>query len=176
MTEPAHTEPRLTSPDFPEGHPMYARPLTAEDRTDALARLEAAQRETLERRSRIDRAFTSPEAKAVKEIVEGDGNVPWPEFVKKAGGILEVVAMVDGQGRPDTDRIIAKVDELFAELFPPQEFRGGMTMTRKPQNRPYVPRQPKVTVFPGDGEISQAEAERLLEAAQRPVPRTTASR
>jgi hypothetical protein len=176
MTEPAHTEPRLTSPSFPEGHPNYARPQTAQDRDDVLARLEASQREILERRSRAERAAVSPEAKAIKEIVDADGNVPWPEFVKHCGGILEVVAMVDDQGRPDTDQIIPKVDELFDYLFPPQEFKGGMTMTRKPQNRPYVPRRVQAPVFPGDGEISQAEAERLLEEAQKPAPRLTAPR
>ncbi|GAA3595262.1 hypothetical protein [Streptomyces osmaniensis] len=137
MTQP--TEPRLSSPSFPEGHPLHAPALTAKDAESALQRLERSQREALERRSRAERAASSAEARAVKDVVEGDGNVPWPEFVKHCGGILEVVALVDEQGRPDTDQIIPKVDALFEQLFPPQEYKGGMTMTRKPQNRPYVP-------------------------------------
>ncbi|WP_399559058.1 hypothetical protein OIA45_49125 (plasmid) [Streptomyces chartreusis] len=176
MTDPTATEHRVTSPSFPEGHPMYAPPLTAEDRADVLERLERSQRDAIEHRSRVDRAHVSPEARAVKDVVLGDGNVAWPEFVKHCGGILEAVALVDEQGRPDTDRIIAKVDETFAHLFPPEEFLGGMTVTRKPQNRPYVPKRPPAPTFPGDGEVSARDAEKLLEEERRPSPQTTARR
>ena len=98
-------------------------------------------REDIERRDRaerIDRAFTSPEAEKIRHVVVEDGNVEWRDFVKYCGGILEVVAMVDEYGLPDTDRIIPKVDEMHAAYV--QKLRdAGHVLIPGPRNRPYVP-------------------------------------
>ncbi|MGV9227612.1 hypothetical protein ACWDPF_33650 [Streptomyces albogriseolus] len=97
-----------------------------------------AEMERRAHRDQVDNAFRSPEATRIRELVVADGNVDWREFVVYCGGILEVVAMVDQYGRPDTDRIIPKVDELFYERYSREEY-VGMTVTRHPRNRPYCP-------------------------------------
>lgn len=131
-----------------------------------LARLERQQREHLEHTSRIDRAWTSPEAVAMRQLVQADGNVDWSQFVTHCGGILKVVALAGEDGKPDTDRVIPLIDELFAK-YATTEYAGGMTMTRRPQNRPYRPRStPRPHAFPGDGErVAEPEA------PSRPVSR-----
>ncbi|QLJ06714.1 hypothetical protein HZZ00_37420 (plasmid) [Streptomyces sp. NEAU-sy36] len=120
-----------------------------------LERLARQQRESLERRSQVEKAWSSPEAKRVHEFIKRDGNVDWREFVSHCGGIMNVVALLDAQGQPDADRIIPLVDELF-DKYAVTEYRGGITMTRRPNNRPYRPqRGPSVeeqrAQFPGDG-------------------------
>lgn len=131
-----------------------------------------ADQEHKDRMSRIDAAWSSPEARAVHEIVQQDGNVDWRPFVQHAGGILAVVDLVDG-GRPDTRRIIPLVDELFAKNAK-KALQGGITMTLGPRNRPY-PHGP-APVRQTDRDVTQADAERLLEDAQQTPPRTTAPR
>lgn len=116
----------------------------------ALERIERNYRESLDRNSRIEQAWNSPETRAVRQFIVDDGNVDFREFTSHVGGIMEVVALVDEQGQPDADRIIPKVDELFAK-YAVKEFAGGLTMTRRPQNRPYRPKAAAVDPrFPGD--------------------------
>ena len=155
MTEQT-TEPRLPAPNFPEGHPLHAKPLTSEQRDGVLERLERQQRETREHAHQVETAWKSPKAQQIREVVEGDGNVEWPEFVKHCGGILKTVQLVDDNSEPDTDRIVPLIDELFAK-HASQEFQGGVTFTRRPRNRPYEPRRvPSVRAqrgrFDGDGD------------------------
>lgn len=149
------------------------RPETPADFQAMRARLDAQQREATERAYKISAMWESREAAAVRKVVQTDGNVDWREFVSHCGGIVKVVGLVDEQGDPDTERIIPLVDELFNK-FAVQEFAGGMTMTKRPQNRPYRHRKPTPDpTFPGDGDPeSLLRAER--EAAQQ--PRTTAPR
>jgi hypothetical protein len=151
------------------------RPETPADFQAMRARLDAQQRESIERASKISAMWGSQEAAAVRKVVQTDGNVDWREFVSHCGGIVKVVSLVDEQGDPDTERIIPLVDELFSK-HAVQEFAGGMTMTRRPQNRPYRHRKPvPEPMFPGDRDAPEGAAERLLreeqEAAAR--PRTT---
>lgn len=87
-------------------------------------------------REKLDAAWTSPEAAAIRALVENDGNVDWRAFVGHCGGILEVVKMVDAQGRPDADQIIPRVDELFGKTAV-TPMAGGIKMTIGPRNRPY---------------------------------------
>lgn len=116
----------------------------------ALEGIERRYRESIERNSLIDRTWASREVREIRELIRDDGNVDWPTFVTFAGGILVVAAMVDEHGRPDTDRIIAAVDELFAKGAV-TEYAGGITMTRRPRNRPYGPKAAAVDPrFPGD--------------------------
>lgn len=185
MTEPTATEPKLQSPDFPPGHPLYAPPITAEQREDALGRLERQQREALERSRQIEQAWQSPAAKKMRDIVTDDGNVEWSELVKHAGGILEVVALVDEYGLPDTDRLIPLVDELFNK-YEQQEIDRGSIFRRHPKNRPYVAGRgtavgearaaEKRGLFPGDRDYREHDAEELLRQEQERRPSTTARR
>lgn len=121
------------SPDSP----LYAPPMTRERMTEVLARLERSQSESRDLSARISAAWSSPEAEKIRDVVRQDGNVDWPEFVKHCGGILEAVAMVDGYGLPDTDRIIPKVDELFNK-WAQAEVDAGSVFRKRPRNRPYV--------------------------------------
>jgi hypothetical protein len=149
-----------------------------------LERLERQRREHNEHVHQIDKAMHSAEADKIRNLIREDGNVEWMEFVKHCGGILNVVAMVDEYGLPDTDQIIPKVDELFHK-HSEQECQGGVIFRRHPRNRPYVPGRgtsageakaaAKRAAFPGDRDAPEGAAERLLreeqEAAAR--PRTT---
>lgn len=109
---------------------------TAADLQTVREGVNRARRESDDRLSRIAAAWESPEARAVAQVVREDGNVDWREFVGHVGGILKVVELVDDQGRPDTDRIIPLVDELFGK-HAKKQLQGGMTMTLGPRNRPY---------------------------------------
>lgn len=116
----------------------------------ALEGIERRYRESIERNSLIDRTWASREVREIRELVRNDANVDWPTFVTHCGGILNVAAMVDEHGRPDTDRIIPLVDELFAKSAV-TEYAGGITMTRQPKNRPYGPQAAAVDPrFPSD--------------------------
>lgn len=116
----------------------------------ALEGIERRYRESIERNSLIDRTWASREVREIRELVRDDGNVDWTTFVTHCGGILNVAAMVDERGRPDTDRIIPLVDELFAK-HAVTEYAGGITMTRRPRNRPYSPQAAAVDRrFPAD--------------------------
>jgi len=115
--------------------------------------------------TRIDKAFASPEAEKIRQVVREDGNVDWREFITHCGGILEVVAMVDDLGLPDTGVIIPKVDELFDQHVQ-REISAGSVFRRKPRNRPYVARRgtsagEALLAAKGAGE-GPADAERLL--------------
>lgn len=139
--EPLPEDSALNAPAAPPGE-------------DLLARLERMQRESRERAAAIDAAFQSPEAQAIRKMIQDDGNVDWTEFVKSCdGGILAVVEMVDEQGRPDAKRIIPLVDALFEKHFGETEMQGGVIFRRHPRNRPYRP-GPGVNVavplMPGD--------------------------
>lgn len=155
---------------------MTEQPTTAPfNAADVLARLERPHRQSIEHSTRVENAWNSPEAAALRRFVQEDGNVDWREFVSHCGGILKTVELVDQNGDPDPERVVPLIDELFGK-FATQEFAGGMTMTRKPNNRPFRKRGPSFeeqrAQFPGD---SEGDAEALLrveqEAAQR--PRTT---
>jgi len=132
--------------------------------------------ERRERMDRIDRAFSSPEAQKIRRVVEEDGNATWTEFVKHCGGILEVVAMVDEYGRPDTDQIIPKVDEIHAAYVQRLREAGHMLLPGA-RNRPYVPGpgtaagERLAAAKRADREPGVNDAERLLaeeaEAAER---------
>lgn len=113
--------------------------LTESQADDLLAKIERQQRQSIERASQISRAWESTEARRLHDFIRADGNVDYREFVSHVGGILAAVALVDESGRPDHEQIIPKVDEIFAK-YATQEFTGGMTMTRQPRNRPYVPK------------------------------------
>ncbi|MFF2168148.1 hypothetical protein ACFVWP_46960 [Streptomyces sp. NPDC058175] len=113
--------------------------LTKPQADDLLAKIERQQRESIERAAQISRAWESTEARRLHDFIRADGNVDYREFVSHVGGILAAVAMVDENGDPDHEQIIPKVDEIFAK-YATREFTGGMTMTSKPQNRPYKPR------------------------------------
>lgn len=139
MTDQTPTQ----TPDAPEvaeqpARPFnYAEPISAERAADLLAQLERTQREAREQSRNIEKAWASDAAKKIRQIVLDDGNVEWTEFVKHCGGILEVVAMVDDYGLPDTDRIIPKVDSLF-DTYVRIERERGSVFVRRPGNRPYV--------------------------------------
>lgn len=137
------------------------------------SRIENQYRDSIERQSRIDRAWASPAVAAIRELIRADGNVDWPEFVSHCGGILKVAAMVDGNGKPDTDRLIPLVDELFSK-YAVTEYAGGLTMTRKPKNRPYLasgaPRRAPGPAFPG------AEDRGPADLSEAPHIKTTSSR
>lgn len=94
-----------------------------------------ADQEHRDRMSRIAAAWDSPEAKAVHEFVRQDGNVDWREFVGFCGGILEVVAMVGEDGRPDPEKVVPRIDELFYRDYSQKE-SGAFKVTRHPRNRP----------------------------------------
>jgi hypothetical protein len=160
-------------------------PAQQPEQEDVLARLERIQRESRERVAQIERAFRSPEAEKIRELVRDDGNVEWLEFVKHCGGILKVVEMVDAYGLPDTDRIIPKIDELFNKWAQAEVDRGSV-FRRRPANRPYVPgpgtsageakAAAKRSIRPGDpypGEPTQAGAEDVLRALEERPKRLT---
>jgi hypothetical protein len=128
------TAPRTIAPAYPSAD---AAMTAAKIRELNDQRMQADQ-EQKDRMSEIERAWASPEAKAVHEMVQQDGNVDWRDFVGHCGGILEVVAMVDAEGRPDHDRIVPQIDELFAKHYSKQQL-SGFTVTRQPNNRPYRP-------------------------------------
>lgn len=111
--------------------------LTPQKAGDILARLEENQRKSREQATQIEAAWRSGEVAKIREIVREDGNVDWVEFVKHCGGILNVVAMVDDYGLPDTDQIIPKVDELFKK-WAQIEVDSGSVFRRHPGNRPYI--------------------------------------
>jgi hypothetical protein len=170
MTEQQTPAP-TARPDFPQGHPLHARPLSAEQVETVIDRLNRQDREHRERMTEMDRAWKSPAAEKIRTIVQADGNVDWPDFVKHCGGILEVVAMVDDYGLPDTDRIIPMVDELFNK-YAQQEVDAGSVFRRHPRNRPYVPGRgtsageakaaAKLAAVSGGRDPGEADAERLL--------------
>lgn len=126
---------------------------------------------------RIDAAWSSPEARAVHEVVQQDGNVDWRPFVQHAGGILAVVDLIDETGRPDTRRIIPLVDELFAKGAK-KALQGGITMTLGPRNRPYPHGRVSGTApaLSSDGEAAAKRVQQALEESQQTPPRTTARR
>lgn len=116
-------------------------------------------------------AWSSPAAIAVGEVVREDGNVNWRHFVSHVGGILQVLELVDENGKPDTRRIIPLVDDLFNKSYggAGRRMAGGMTMRMGARNRPY-PHAPLRARSSGD-EVVQADAERMLsdlEAADQP--------
>lgn len=165
----------MSTPSTPDT-PLYthvADSKTPEEWQAILDRLHETQRRSVEHASAVSAAWSSAEARAIAEVVRGDGNVDWREFVSHAGGILEVVKLVDDQGKPDTRRIIPLVDELF-DKYARQEFRGGVTFTKLPNNRPYPHARPVVqapVVFPEDGAEAAAELlrEEQEQAARRPT-------
>ncbi|MGQ4397902.1 hypothetical protein ACN6K5_000904 [Streptomyces violaceoruber] len=142
--------------------------LTDSEAEDILARIERQDRERRERRDSIDRAFNSREARAIVEFIREDGNLPGydlRELASKAGGILELVAMVDEDGDPDPEKLVPFIDGVFNETAK-TEFAGGMTMTKRPNNRPYQPRKKPAVRFDTDG-LTVRDAERLLEQARQ---------
>lgn len=143
--------------------------LTADDAQEILARIERQDRERRERRDQIDRAWQSPEAAAVMRFVRDDDNLPgWDlrELASKAGGILELTAMVDADGNPDPARLVPFIDGIFEETAR-TNLKGGMTMTRRPKNRPYRPPMPVPAVrYDTDGLTAQ-DAKRMLDQAEQ---------
>lgn len=154
-------------------HPYVDGGLTPEKVREINDQRMRADQEHQAHTDRINAAWSSPEARAVAEVVQQDGNVDWRPFVGHAGGILAVVDLVDETGRPDTRRIIPLVDELFAKSAK-KNLQGGITMTLGPRNRPY-PHGPAPVQRTGRN-VTQADAEKLLEEAQQTPPRTTARR
>jgi len=154
---------------------MTEQTTTTEQHTDqevdwaaARARLDQQFRESVQRTSLVQNAWDSAEAKAVREVVQADGNVNWREFVSHCGGILNACDLVDADGRADTRRIIPLVDELFAKDAS-KEFAGGVTYTRKPGNRPYIHSKALTAErvpFPGDRDYREHDAEELLRREQ----------
>lgn len=142
-------------------------------------RLDQQQRESIERASKVQAAWSSWEAEVVREVVRADGNVDWREFVSHAGGIMRVCELVDAEGRADTTRIIPLVDELFGKTAV-TEYKGGMTVTRQPRNRPYHHSRALLAsrevdqraAFPGDGDPRQCDVEALLRQQQEEAMRT----
>lgn len=167
------------------GSPLYAEPMPADQIRELNDRRVRQDQEYRDRAAKVDAAFRSKEAERIRNVVLEDGNVDdWREFVSFCGGILEVVAMVDEHGLPDTDRIIPKVDALF-DKHVQKELKAGSPFRRGMRNRPYVAGRGTAageTVAAAkrmageDREISLDEAERLLEAERAPKPRTTARR
>jgi hypothetical protein len=163
-------------------NPFYAAPMTKEKVESVMERLARQDREHRALVTEMDRAWHSPECEKIRHVVREDGNVDWSQFVKHCGGILEVVAMVDDYGLPDTDRIIPKVDELFNQ-HSEKTYQGGVVFRQHPRNRPYVAgrgtsagearaaeQRSMLPRDPGEG-----DAERLLRAEQEAAsrPRTT---
>lgn len=147
---------------------MTEQRLTDDQADDILAQIQRRDRENREHRDQIDRAWESRQAKAITEFVRDDGNLPGydlREIAVRAGGILNLVAMVDENGDPDPEQLVPLIDRIFNETAV-TEYKGGMTMTRKPRNRPYQPQRPKPVQFRGDG-MSVRDAERLLEQARQ---------
>lgn len=141
---------------------------TDAEASDILAQIERRDREARERREAIDRAFSSREARAIVDFIRDDGNLPgydMRELASKAGGILEFVAMVDENGDPDPEKLVPFIDGIFNETAT-TEYAGGMTMTKRPNNRPYRPKTPPPVRFDTDG-LTVRDAERLLEQARQ---------
>lgn len=167
-----------------EGDFRYAPPITAEQTKSVFERIAQQDREHREKEHAIDKAWHSKEAKKIHEVIREDGNVDWRQFVTHCGGILNVVAMVDEFGLPDTDQIIPKVDELFSKDSE-TEYQGGVIFRRHPRNRPYVAGRgtsqgealwaQKRAEFPGDNEPGSRDPEALLRAEEerRAKPRAT---
>lgn len=142
-------------------------PTPAPQTNSVPARLERQYRDSIERQGHIERAWASPEVSAIRELIRADGNVDWPEFVSHCGGILTVAAMVDDHGKPDTDRLIPLVDELFNK-YAVTEYTG-MTMTKKPKNRPYRSTSTRQE-FRGDKDLGPADL------SETPHTKTTSPR
>lgn len=148
---------------LPEGSALNAAPL---DRETIRKLNDERMRADVEHRARmkaIDDAFKSPEATRLREMIEDDANVGWREFVSHCGGILEVVKLVDENGVPDVDRVVAKVDELF-NSYVQKEIDAGSVFRRYPRNRPYQPgpsmealRARQLGEFPGDRAAARPE-------------------
>jgi hypothetical protein len=165
--------PHRTNYSPPPGNPLYAPPLSAERVQTVNERLAQLQRENVQQQRELDRAWSSPECEKIREIVRQDGNVDWTDFVKHCGGILEVVAMVDEYGLPDTDQIIPRVDELF-EKYAQLDADRGSIFRQRPKNRPYVPGRgtsageakaaAKLAAVSGGRDPGEGDAERLLRA------------
>lgn len=133
------------------------------------ARLDQMFKESVQRTSRVQNAWSSREAEAVRKVVNEDGNVAFGDFVTHVGGILAACELVDKNGAADTERIIPLVDELFDKFHGAQEMQGGVTFKRKPGNRPYRHRTTPPVAFPGDGQTYQEPApeSRTTYAARR---------
>lgn len=144
----------------------------AEDAIDWRARREEQDRKMMEARRKqweVTAAWSSREAEAINAVIREDGNVEWRDFVSHCGGIMNVIGMVDDRGEPDTRRIIPLVDELFNKSYggKGQAMAGGMVMRLGPRNRPYPHKRPPVQPAARSAdEVTQADAERLLRAAQ----------
>ena len=120
-------------------------------------RTEENMRKSREHSRLVDKTWASPEVAAIGKVVREDGNVDWRQFVAHVGGILKVAELVDGNGDPDTERIIALVDDLFNE-HADREVAMGSVFRRRPGNRPYKPqRAVQPHAFPGDNERAPRE-------------------
>jgi hypothetical protein len=164
MTE---SSPTTIAPVYPSADAA----MTAEKIRELNDERMRADQKHRDRLNRVDNAWSSPEATAVREFVQQDGNVDWRPFVSHCGGILEVVGLVGEDGTADADRIVPLIDAMFAKTAV-TKMVGGLTMTRYPRNRPYRPQGRTVT----DREPVQQDAERLLEESQQTRPRTSGLR